>query len=133
MATGIHFTNHDRYVYTLRHIFDRVCREHQIRPPWTNGQVERIPLTICRQTGAGQRNRTFKEATVKRMLYDDHQTLRNHPAILISADTFGQRLNTLMGLTPYEGASNQSTIEPERFTSNPVYQLSGLHRSDLFT
>ena len=29
--------------------------------PWTNGQVERIPLTVCRQTAAGQRNRTIKE------------------------------------------------------------------------
>jgi len=57
---GIQFTNHDRHIYAFEHIFDRVCREHQIehrltkiKHPWTNGQVERM-------------NRTIKDATVKR-------------------------------------------------------------------
>jgi hypothetical protein len=27
---GIQFTNHDRHIYAFEHIFDRVCREHQI-------------------------------------------------------------------------------------------------------
>ena len=52
----------------FEHIFDRVCGEHhiehrltEIKHPWTNGQVERIPLTVCRQTAAGQRTRTSKE------------------------------------------------------------------------
>ena len=66
----------------FEHSFDRVCREHQIerrltkiKHPWSReakktvrgtvfpsgGQVERIPLTVCRQTAAGQRNRTIKE------------------------------------------------------------------------
>jgi len=50
---GIQFTNHERHVYAFEHIFDRVCREHQIehrltkiKHPWTNGQVERMNRTI---------------------------------------------------------------------------------------
>ena len=27
---GIQFTNHDRDIYAFQHIFDRVCRAHQI-------------------------------------------------------------------------------------------------------
>ena len=36
------------------------------------------PLTVCKQTVAGQRNRTIKEATVKRYHYDTHAQLRRH-------------------------------------------------------
>jgi hypothetical protein len=50
------------------HMFDRVCREHDIehrftKPNhlWTNGQVERM-------------NRSLKEATVKRYHYDTHRS-----------------------------------------------------------
>jgi transposase InsO family protein len=67
---GIQFTNHERHIYAFEHIFDRVCREHQIehrltkvKHPWTNGQVERM-------------NRTIKDATVKRFHYDNHDQLR---------------------------------------------------------
>jgi transposase InsO family protein len=85
---GIQFTNHDRHIYAFEHIFDRVCREHgiehrltKIKHPWTNGQVERM-------------NRTIKDATVKRLHYDDHDQLRNHLANFISAYNFGRRLKT---------------------------------------
>jgi len=118
---GIQFTNHDRHIYAFEHIFDRVCREHQIehrltkiRHPWTNGQVERM-------------NRTIKDATVKRFHYDDHEQLRNHLANFIRAYNFGRRLKTLKGLTPYEFICKQWTIEPERFTLNPIHQLPGLN------
>ena len=84
------------------------------RHPWTNGQVERM-------------NRTIKEATVKRFHYDDHDQLRNHLANFISAYNFGRRLKTLKGLTPYEFISKQWTIEPERFTLNPIQQMPGLN------
>ncbi len=118
---GIQFTNHERHIYAFEHIFDRVCREYQIehrltkiKHPWTNGQVERM-------------NRTIKEATVKRFHYDDHDQLRNHLANFISAYNFGRRLKTLKGLTPYEFISKQWTIEPERFTLNPIQQMPGLN------
>ena len=97
---GMRFADHERHIHAFEHIFGRICREHQIdhrptkiTPPWSredkktirgivfpNGQIERIPLTVCRQTVAGQRNLTIKEATVKRFHYDDHDQLRNHLA-----------------------------------------------------
>ena len=119
---GIQFTNHERHIYAFEHIFDRVCRDHEIdhrltkiRHPWTNGQVERM-------------NRTIKEATVKRFHYDDHDQLRQHLANFISAYNFRRRLKTLKGLTPYEFICKQSTIEPERFILNPLHQMPGLNR-----
>ena len=118
---GIQFTNHERHIHAFEHIFDRVCREHQIehrltkiKHPWTNGQVERM-------------NRTIKEATVKRFHYDDHEQLRQHLANFISAYNFGRRLKTLKGLTPHEFICKQWTIEPERFTLNPIHQMPGLN------
>lgn len=118
---GIQFTNHDRHIYAFEHIFDRVCREHQIehrltkvKHPWTNGQVERM-------------NRTIKDATVKRFHYNDHDQLRNHLANFISAYNFGRRLKTLKGLTPYEYICKVSTSEPEKFTINPIHHMPGLN------
>ncbi|OZA07543.1 MAG: hypothetical protein B7Y02_13780, partial [Rhodobacterales bacterium 17-64-5] len=117
---GIQFTNHERHIHAFEHIFDRVCREHQIehrltkiKHPWTNGQVERM-------------NRTIKDATVKRFHYDDHEQLRNHLAIFISAYNFGRRLKTLKGLTPYEFICKVWTSEPERSILNPIHQMPGL-------
>ena len=85
------------------------------------------PLTVCRQTVAGQRNRTIKEATVKRVHYDDHEQFGNHLANFISAYNFGRRLQTLKGLTPYESVCKQWTIEPERFILNSIHQMPGLY------
>ena len=81
---GIQFTFPPRYAdgptaTWMSHMFDMRCEENgiehrltKIRHPlsvfegkhlpgnaWTNGQVERIPLTVCTQTVAGQRNRTI--------------------------------------------------------------------------
>lgn len=118
---GIQFTNHDRHIYAFEHIFDRVCREHQIehrltkiKHPWTNGQVERM-------------NRTIKDATVKRFHYDDHEQLRTHLASFIRAYNFGRRLKTLKGLTPYEFICKCWTSAPERFTINPIHHMPGLN------
>ncbi|ANL76410.1 IS481 family insertion sequence transposase domain-containing protein (plasmid) [Rhizobium phaseoli] len=62
---GIQFINRTCDRNAFQHIFDWVCDDHSIehrltkvKHPWTNGQVER--------------NRTIKEATVKRFHYDDH-------------------------------------------------------------
>jgi transposase InsO family protein len=118
---GIQFTNRVQDRHAFEHIFDRVCREHavdhrltKIKHPWTNGQVERM-------------NRTIKEATVKRFHYDDHDQLRRHLADFVLAYNFGRRLKTLKGLTPYEHICKCWTIEPERFTLNPIHQMPGVN------
>jgi hypothetical protein len=120
-ANGIQFTNHDRHIHAFEHIFDRVCREHQIehrltkvKHPWTDGQVERM-------------NRTIKEATVKRFHYEDHEQLRQHLDNFISAYNFGRRLKTLKGLTPYECTCKFWKIEPERFILNTNDRMPGLN------
>ena len=54
------------------HAFEYACAQNDIdhrltkpKPPWTNGQVERM-------------NRTIKDATVKRDFYETHDQLRAH-------------------------------------------------------
>ena len=123
---GIQFRYPPRYANgpTARymiHMFDMRCRENgiehrftKINHPWTNGQVERM-------------NRTIKDATVKRFHYDDHDQLRRHLQDFIDAYNFGRRLKTLKGLTPYEYICKQWTIEPERFTIDPIHQMPGLN------
>jgi transposase InsO family protein len=132
---GIQFTNHERHIYAFEHIFDRVCREYQIehrltkiKHPWTNGQVERMNRTIKEGEADQEMIRgIIFPLNVKRFHYDDHDQLRNHLANFISAYNFGRRLKTLKGLTPYEFICKQWTIEPERFTLNPIQQMPGLN------
>ena len=73
------------------HAFERACAQlgiaHKPKHPWTNGQVERM-------------NRTIKDATVKRVHYDDRDQLRRRLADFVAAYNFGRRLKTLKGLTP---------------------------------
>ena len=118
---GVQFSNRSGDTSAFEHIFDRVCREHEIehrltkvKHPWTNGQVERM-------------NRTIKEATVKRFHYDDHDQLRAHLADFMAAYNFGRRLKTLNGLTPYEYICKIWTSESGRFTLNPIHQMPGLN------
>ena len=118
---GIPFTHRACDRYAFEHIFERVCREHgiahrltKVKPPWTNGQVERM-------------NRTIKAATVKRFHDDDHNQLRQHLADFLAAYNFGRRLKTLRGLTPYEFIGKCWTQEPARFTLNPIHQMPGLN------
>ena len=111
---GIQFAEQRRNrntIYSRKSRFDMICDankiEHRLTKPnhpWSHddqkairgivflngGQVERIPLTVCKQTVAGQRNRTIKEATVKRFHYDNHEQLRNHLDNFISAYNFGR-------------------------------------------
>ena len=54
-------------------------------------------------------------------------------ANFISAYNFGRRLKTLTGLTPFEFICKQWTIEPERFTLNPIHQMPGLNTMPLMT
>jgi transposase InsO family protein len=103
------------------HMFDRICREHDIehrltKPnhPWTNGQVERM-------------NRTLKEATVRRYHYGDHRQLREHLATFLDAYNFAKRLKTLKGLTPYEHICTTWADEPHRFKYDPIHLTPGLN------
>ena len=108
------------------HSFEAACAdldiEHRLtkpRHPWTNGQVERM-------------NRTLKDATVKRFHYASHDQLRQHLADFVAAYNFGRRLKTLKGLTPYEFMCKRWTVEPERFTLNPLHQTPGLNTYPAF-
>ncbi len=103
------------------HAFEFACAQNDIdhrltkpRPPWTNGQVERM-------------NRTFREAIVKRYHYDTHDQLRSHLADFVTAYNFGSRLKTLKGLTPYEYICQVWTKEPQRFNLNPLHQMPRLN------
>ncbi len=72
-------------------------------------------------------NRTIKEATVKRFHYDDHRQFEARRADFVAAYNFARRLKTLSGLTPYEFICKCWTSEPERFTLDPIQQMSGLN------
>ena len=118
---GAQFTNQARQIYAFRHIFDRVCDEHEIEHrltkinhPWTNGQVERM-------------NRTIKDATVKRYHYESHDQLKEHLDTFLLAYNFAKRLKTLKGLTPYEYVCKVWTLEPDRFKLNPLHHTPGLN------
>jgi hypothetical protein len=118
---GVQFTNRKQNTSAFEHIFDRVCREHdidhrltKINHPWTNGQIERM-------------NRIIKEATVKRHCYDNHDQPRSHLNDFIDAYNFARRLKTLKGLTPYECICNYWNKEPKNFKLNPIHQMPGLN------
>jgi len=72
-------------------------------------------------------NRTIKEATVKRFYCETHDQLREHLANFVAAYNFATRLKTLQGLRPHEYICKCGTKEPQRFTSNPHNQTSGLN------
>ena len=74
-------------------------------------------------------NRTIKDATVRRYHYDSHDQLRAHLATFVQAYNYARRLKTLKGLTPYEFICKAWTLEPERFTLNPLHQMPGLNSS----
>jgi transposase InsO family protein len=95
--------------------------------PWTNDEVKRMPLGVCTQTPASQRNRTIKGATIKRFHYDNHDQLRTHLANFLAACNFARRYRTLGGLTPYEYISKIWTSEPDRFILDPIHQMPGLN------
>jgi transposase InsO family protein len=103
------------------HAFAYACEQNNIehrrtRPkhPWTNGQVER-------------RNRTLKDATVKRYYYQTHLQLKEHLQAFLMAYNFAKRLKTLRGLTPYQFICQSWQKNPLRFTINPFQHTVGLN------
>jgi hypothetical protein len=103
------------------HAFEYACAlndiDHRLtkpKHPWTtDGQVERM-------------NRTIKDATVNRYLYESHDQLRTH--LRDFANNFARRLKTLRGLTPYEFICKAWTSQPERFNLNPLHKSPGPNR-----
>jgi len=94
---GVQFTNRSCDTCAFAHVFDHVCREHEIehrltkvKHPWTNGQGERM-------------NRTIKDATVKRFHYDDHNQLLIHLSDFMAATT------SRAGSRPSEGSRPMNT------------------------
>ena len=151
MDNGIQFAEQPRNrntVISRLSRFDMICNANEIehrltKPnhPWSHedqktirgivflngGQVERIPLTVCGQTVAGQRNRTIKEATVQRYHYDDHEQLRRHLDLFVDTYNHARRLKTLKGLTPAQFIWKQWQSNPELFYEDPCHLTSGLY------
>jgi transposase InsO family protein len=123
---GIQFRFVPRYANrpttrSMTHMFAMRCRDHgiahcfiKITHPWTNRQVERM-------------NRTIRDATVTRFHSNSHDQLRRHRDDFVAADTFGKRLKSLQGLTPYEFICKTWADEPHRFILNPLHQMPGLN------
>ena len=122
--SGIQFAEQHRHrnaTYSQPMRFDMICEangiEHRLTKPnhpWMNGQVER-------------KNRTIKDATVKRFHYDSQEQLRIHLLDFMAAYNFTRRLKTLGGLTPYEYICKIWTSEPDRFILDPIHQMPGLN------
>ena len=79
-----------------------------------NGQVER-------------KNRTLKEATVRRYHYSSHDQLRGHLETFLAAYNFARWLKTLKGLTPYEFNIKCWTEDPNQFSLDPNQHFAGLN------
>ena len=52
-----------------------------------------------------------------------HNQLRSHLDDFVKAYNFGRRLKTLKGLTPFEAICKTWTVEPKRFTLDPLHQM----------
>lgn len=118
MCYGIQFTNQARHKYAFPNIFDQVCDERgiehrliRINHSVDNGRVERM-------------NRTIKDATVKRFSLRQLRTTASALSGLHQCLQFGRRLKTLKSLTP-EFIYKAWTLEPDRFTLDPVHQMLG--------
>ena len=101
------------------HLIDMACHtygiEHRlIKPnhPSTNGRAER-------------RNRTLKEATVKRYHYGSHDELRKHLRLFVNAYNHARRLKTRRGATPYEYVCRIWVQQPDRFRIDPLHHTPG--------
>ena len=104
---------------TMRHPFDRICKEHGIehrltKPyhPWTNGQAERM-------------NRTVKDATTKVFHYETTESLRTHVLAFLSAYNFAKHLKALRWRTPFQAVCDAYKADPTPFKINPHHLIPG--------
>ena len=70
-------------------------------------------------------NRTIKDVTVKRYLYDTHSQLKAHLTDFLRAYNFARRLKTLNGLTPYEYLCKTLDANPRTIYSQPNPSKAG--------
>ena len=135
IGDGIQCSNRKQDTSAFEHIFDRVCREHDIEHrltkvnhPWSSEDLEKVRGTFSLRDGQVERmNRTIKEATVKRYHYDTHSQLETHITDFIAAYNYARRLKTLQGLTPFEYICKIWTSKPERFNVDPTHHTPGLN------
>jgi hypothetical protein len=66
------------------------------------------------------------DATVNRYHYESRDQIR-HLDDFVTAYNFARRLKTLNALTPTSSSASDGTIEPERFTLNPLQKMPGLN------
>lgn len=57
-------------------------------------------------------NRTFKDATIKRYHYVNHDELRYHLPLFVEVYDWGRRLKTLRGLTPTNSSAKPGRNSP---------------------
>jgi len=62
--------------------------------------------------------------------YDSRAQLERHLDDFIAVYSFGRRLKTLKGLTPFEFICKRWAAEPHRFRLNPLHQIPGLPPPD---
>jgi transposase InsO family protein len=101
------------------HIFERVCRQHDIdhrltKPyhPWTDGQAERM-------------NRTVKEATIKAFHYPDLEDLKAHALAFVTAYHFAKHLKALRWRKPFQAVCDAWGEEPSRLNLDPQHLAPG--------
>ena len=82
--------------------------------PWTNGQAERMNLTV-------------KEATVRTFHYEDIDTLKAHVLSFVTAYNFAKHLKALKWKTPFQSICDAWKSNPSAFKINPHHLIPGPH------
>lgn len=104
-----------------RHPFTQLCYQHHIKhkltpfySPQTNGQVERMNLTI-------------KEATLHFFHYETIQQFKHSLAHFLNYYNCKKGLKSLKQQTPYEYVISQWKKQPKLFHKNPYHHCVGLN------
>ena len=100
-----------------------ICKANEIehrltKPnhPWSHEDKKTVRGTVFPNGGqVERRNRTIKEATVKRYFYEDHDQLRRHLDLCVDTYNHARRLKTLKGLTPAQFIWKEWQSKPELF------------------